>query len=134
MKFFVELVACCVCSSNRSRRPAEEEQILVPVATEALYDQNNIITYKTRRRRRRGSARSAGYLPDWKPSLSSISEDADHALQPRMVAANSSRNLKKKVVVAASRPINQLHHHRLDKPRSSRIASLAAMVPAPFLI
>ncbi|XP_055808454.1 uncharacterized protein LOC129877003 [Solanum dulcamara] len=131
MKFFVQLVSCCGCSSKR----AEEEEILVPASAVTSSDRNNIIMYKGRRRRRRGSARSAGSFPEWKPSLSSICEDTDHALPPRMAAANSGRNLKKKVAVAASRPMNhQLPHHRNRKSRFSRIACLAAMIPAPFLI
>ncbi|KAJ8555978.1 hypothetical protein K7X08_022736 [Anisodus acutangulus] len=118
MKFLVELVACCGCSSNRANRAAEDEETLVPAAAEVSSDHNNnIVTYKKRRRRRRGSARSACSFPKWKPSLSSISEDADHA-------PNSSRNLKKVSV-------NQLHHHR---PHKHRIACLDHMVPAPFLI
>ncbi|XP_059292375.1 uncharacterized protein LOC132045814 [Lycium ferocissimum] len=120
MKFFIELVACCGCSSNRAHRPAEDEEILVTADAEASFDHNNnIITYKKRRRRRRTLARSAGSLPEWKPSLSSISEDG--------IAANSSRNLKKKKV-----SVNQLHHHR--RPQKPRIACLAQMVPSPFLI
>lgn len=106
MKFFVQLVSCCGCSSKRADRAAEEEETLVPAAAVESSDLNDIITYKRRRRRRRGSARSAGSFPEWKPSLSSISEDADHA-----PAANSGRNWKKKkAVIAASRPIKQLRH------------------------
>ncbi|KAH0721925.1 hypothetical protein KY289_004969 [Solanum tuberosum] len=134
MKFFVELVSCCGCSSKRAHRTEEEEEILVPTASVASSDNNNIIMYKRRRRRRRGSARSAGSFSEWKPSLYSISEDADHVLPPRMVVANSGRNLKKKAAAAASRPVNQLPHHRNRKSRFSRIACLAAMIPAPFLI
>uniref|UniRef100_M1CC97 Uncharacterized protein n=1 Tax=Solanum tuberosum TaxID=4113 RepID=M1CC97_SOLTU len=117
MKFFVELVSCCGCSSKRAHRTEEEEEILVPTASVASSDINNIIMYKRRRRRRRGSARSAGSFPEWKPSLYSISEDADHVLPPRMVVANSGRNLKKKAAVDASRPVNQLPHHRNRKSR-----------------
>ncbi|XP_049401984.1 uncharacterized protein LOC125865779 [Solanum stenotomum] len=134
MKFFVELVSCCGCSSKRAHRTEEEEEILVPTASVASSDINNIIMYKRRRRRIRGSARSAGSFPEWKPSLYSISEDADHVLPPRMVVANSGRNLKKKAAVDASRSVNQLPHYRNGKSRFSRIACLAAMIPAPFLI
>ncbi|CAN4087427.1 unnamed protein product [Withania somnifera] len=119
MKFFVELVSCCGCSSKRAHRPAaEEEEILVPVAAVASSNSNNIISYK----RKRDLARSGGSLPEWKPSLSSISEDIDHSLSPRM---------QNKVTTTTSRSV-KLHRHR--KPRFSRIASLAAMVPAPFMM
>ncbi|XP_004248382.1 uncharacterized protein [Solanum lycopersicum] len=136
MKFFVELVSCCGCSLKRSHRTEEEEEeeILVPTASVASSDINTIITYKRRRRRRRGSARSVGSFPQWKPSLYSISEDADHVLPPRMVAADSGTNLKRKTATIASRPVNQLPHNRNRKSRFSRIACLAAMIPAPFLI
>ncbi|OIT20844.1 PREDICTED: uncharacterized protein LOC109219646 [Nicotiana attenuata] len=131
MKFFVELVACCGCNSSRVRQvEAEEMGPLVPAAAETSSDDNNnnsnkIVMYKRRKRGRRVRARSAGSFPDWKPSLSSISEDHD-ALPTRM-AVNSNRNLKKNAT--ASR-----HHHR-DKVRIACFSGMGpAFAPTPFLI
>ncbi|XP_016445628.2 uncharacterized protein LOC107770808 [Nicotiana tabacum] len=129
MKFFVELVACCGCSSYRVRQvEAEEMGPLVPAAAETSSDNNNNnnnIMYKRRKQGRRVKARSAGSFPDWKPSLSSISED--HDAFPTRMAVNSNRNLKKSAT--ASR-----HHHR-DKVRIACFSAMGpAFAPTPFLM
>ncbi|KAK4355299.1 hypothetical protein RND71_024270 [Anisodus tanguticus] len=109
MKFLLELIACCGCSS---RLPlAEDIRPLVPGPAQPA-------SCKNRRRRSSG-----GSVANWRPSLSAISED--NALPPR--------NVKRKVLTASA-PATRPRRHSHEDTRRVPVSALApAFSPTPFL-
>lgn len=94
MKFFLEFVACCGSSPSGTRRQTEDTRLLV--------------MQEPRRRVARKHVRGH----EWRPSLSSISEDALAAEKIKNVqqpAEGWQRSLKRKVASVSQR----------DRPRSS---------------
>ncbi|XP_055823824.1 uncharacterized protein LOC129892283 [Solanum dulcamara] len=109
MKFLLELIACCGCSSGLP--PPEDIGPLVPGPALPANRKN-----RRRRRGRGGPMSSVGSVPsNWRPSLSAISED--NALPPR--------NVKRKVITTSS---------PATKPRRScedtRRIPVSALAPA----
>ncbi|KAM3396156.1 hypothetical protein P3S68_005162 [Capsicum galapagoense] len=113
MKFLLELMACCGCSSRLPQ--AEDIGPLVPGPAQPANRKNR------RRRRGRGTPMSYG-ANNWRPSLSVISED--NALPPR--------NVKRKVL-PESPPASQPHHRHEDTRRIPISALAPAFSPSPFL-
>lgn len=100
MKFLLELMACCGCSSRLP--PLEDIGPLVPGPAQPI---NRKI-----RRRRRGRGRPTSTVDsvpnNWRPSLSAISED--NALPPR--------NVKRKVITT-SPPATKPRRHSSEDTR-----------------
>ncbi|MCE3214943.1 hypothetical protein HAX54_000319 [Datura stramonium] len=116
MKFLLELMACCGCSSRLP--PAEDNGPLVPGPAQTANRKNR------RRRRGRVAPPSCGgsVANNWRPSLSAISED--DALPPR--------NVKRKVLTAS--PPATKPRHRCEDTRRVPVSALApAFSPTPFL-
>ncbi|KAI3466193.1 hypothetical protein Pfo_022856, partial [Paulownia fortunei] len=86
MKFLLEFVTCCGSCSSGARQPAEETRLLV--------------VQEPRRRVGRKQGRVRGGGREWRPSLSSISEDvlmAERINNVERPVAGWRRSLKGKV-------------------------------------
>ncbi|WMV39814.1 hypothetical protein MTR67_033199 [Solanum verrucosum] len=117
MKFLLELMACCGCSSRLP--PLEDIGPLVPGPAQPTNRKN-----RRRRRGRGGPTSSVGSVPNnWRPSLSAISED--NALPPRKV---------KRKVITTSPPATKPRRRSCEETRRIPVSALApAFSPTPFL-
>ncbi|XP_059283969.1 uncharacterized protein LOC132037458 [Lycium ferocissimum] len=116
MKFLLELIACCGCSSRLP--PAEDTGPLVPGLAQPANRKN-----RRRRRGRGGPPSCGGSVANWRPSLSAILED--NALPPT--------NVKRKVLTA-SPPATQPRRRSFEDTRRVPVSALApAFSPTPFL-
>ncbi|XP_042037680.1 uncharacterized protein LOC121783618 [Salvia splendens] len=117
MKFLLELVACCGSSSEEERRPSEDARLLVA------------------QRRKHERARRGGR--EWRPSLSSISEDvltarrinSSNVQQP---AKGWHRSLKRKVASVSQRDRRRSPAHD-DFRRAHTSTVMPTFSPAPFM-
>ncbi|XP_057790713.1 uncharacterized protein LOC131007815 [Salvia miltiorrhiza] len=121
MKFLLELVGCCVSSSSETRRQPDDARLLV--------------VEKPLRRAARKHDRARGGGHDWRPSLSSISEDvltAGKINNVRQPAEGWQRSLKRKVASMSQRDRRRSLAH--DDYRRAHISSaMPAFSPAPFM-
>nr|GMC47504.1 Serine/threonine-protein kinase MRCK gamma like [Ipomoea batatas]GMC51811.1 Serine/threonine-protein kinase MRCK gamma like [Ipomoea batatas] len=121
MKFLLELVTCCGASTFRQQAPAEETRSLVP---------------PPERRRKKGRVvvtRRGRPVAEWRPSLSSISEDtAPLPEKSDGVAAVTNRKIRK-VASATSSP--RPPQYRDENGRSAGYSSsmVPTLSPTPFL-
>ncbi|KAK4341807.1 hypothetical protein RND71_037623 [Anisodus tanguticus] len=116
MKFLLELIACCGCSSRLP--PVQDIGPLVPGSAQPANHKN-----RRRRRDRDRPSSSGGSVANWRPSLSAIFED--NALSPRSV--------KRKVLIA-SPPTTRPRRHSHEDTRRVPVSALApAFSPTPFL-
>ncbi|XP_047973274.1 uncharacterized protein LOC125215776 [Salvia hispanica] len=116
MKFLLELVACCGSSSEEERRPPEDARLLVA----------------QRRKHDRGGR-------EWRPSLSSISEDV---LTARRINSSNvqqpakgwqwHRSIKRKVASASQRDRRRSPAHD-DFRRAHMSTVMPTFSPAPFM-
>ncbi|KAL1567059.1 hypothetical protein AAHA92_02583 [Salvia divinorum] len=120
MKFLFELVACCGSSSSEKRRPPDDARLLV--------------VQEPFRRAVRKQNRARGH--EWRPSLSSISEDV---LTARRINSNVQqpakgwqRSLKRKVTSISQRDRRRSPAHD-DCWRAHMSTVMPTFSPAPFM-
>ncbi|KAH0986807.1 hypothetical protein GBA52_014205 [Prunus armeniaca] len=124
MKFLLEFVSCCGIA-----RPATiGEQ--APLSEET----SSLVPRRMRRRRKRGRLGNSGSTSpnsaEWRPSLTSISEDNVVAMVVDRTA-EVERAVKRKS--GQSRTIAQVRSHGEDYGRASLTTAIPAFSPTPFM-
>ncbi|KAH6775575.1 hypothetical protein C2S52_013136 [Perilla frutescens var. hirtella] len=123
MKFLLEFVACCGSSPSGTRRPAEDTRLLM--------------VQEPRRRVARKQDRARGSGREWRPSLSSISEDVLTAEKNKNVerteAEGWQRSLKRKVTSMSQRDRPRRSSDHDDYRRAEITCVIPTFSPAPFM-
>ncbi|KAK6132627.1 hypothetical protein DH2020_033550 [Rehmannia glutinosa] len=123
MKFLLEFVTCSGSCSSEARRPAEETRLLV--------------VQEPRRRvgRKQGKARGGSGGGEWRPSLSSISEDvlmAERIKNVERPAAGWRKSLQTKVSSVSQRDRSR-SLDRYDDRRAPLPDIMPTFSPTPFM-
>ncbi|XP_019196761.1 PREDICTED: uncharacterized protein LOC109190669 [Ipomoea nil] len=121
MKFLLELVTCCGASTFRQQAPAEETRSLVP-PPETRRRKKGRVVVMTRRGRP---------VAEWRPSLSSISEDTAPPEKSDGVAVTNRKIRRVVSAASASRPPQYRDENRRSAGYSS--STVPTLSPTPFM-